>query len=119
VRSGRSRGGEEEAMRLAAVWAWGSMQGRRWTSHRLQASLSIGLGRSMGFGDVQPREVSPSPHLLYVACATGGHQPCVAEHPRSGRGQGFRVGRWANSVEIYSNILPLDLNLSFNFKLWL
>jgi hypothetical protein len=79
----------------------------------------IGLGRSVGCDDVQPREVSPGPHLLYIACATGAHQPCVAEYPRSGRGQRVRIGRWANSVEIYSNILPLDLNLSFNLKLCL
>jgi hypothetical protein len=48
---------------------------------------SIGLGRSVGCGDVQPHEVSPGPHLLYIACATGAHQPRVAEHPRSGCGQ--------------------------------
>jgi hypothetical protein len=73
--------------------------------------------RSVGCGDVQPREVSPILPSIYIACATGVHQPCVAEHPRSGRGQRVRVDRWANSVEIYSNIHPIHLNLSFNFKL--
>jgi hypothetical protein len=58
----------------------------------------------VGCRSTEPRSASLCPHLLYLACATGTHQPCVAEHPRSGRGQEVRVGRWTNSVEIYSYI---------------
>jgi hypothetical protein len=104
-RSERSSGGEEEAVQWRRRWSFPSLTA-------LPSGSVQGLG-GVSSGDSEPREVSPGPHLLYVACATGAHQPCVAEHPRSGRGQGIRVGRWANSVKIYSNILPLDINLSF------
>jgi hypothetical protein len=61
---------------------------------------------------------SPWPPLpLIWHCATGAHQPRWIGCSRSGRGQKVRIGRWANSVEIYSNILSFDLNISFNFKL--
>jgi hypothetical protein len=52
----------------------------------------------------EPRGLSPWPPLpLIWHCATGAHQPRWIGCPRSGRGQRVRIGRWANSVEIYSN----------------
>jgi hypothetical protein len=93
---------------------WRSEASRRWHRRPLDR-LGFGVGWRLGS---EPRGLSLLPPLpLIWHCATGAHQPRWIGCPRSGRGQRIRIGRWANSVETYSNILPFDLNLSFNFKL--
>jgi hypothetical protein len=79
----------------------GSGASRRWQCRPLDR-LGFGVGWRLGS---EPRCLSPWPPLpLIWHCATRAHQPRCIRCPRSGRGQKVRVGRWANSVEIYSNI---------------
>lgn len=76
--------------------------------------IRLGLGGDWRHCSGEPRHLCPSPHLLLFGTVRWGaiDQESV-ERPRSGRSQGVRFGRWANSVEINSNILHLDLNLYF------
>jgi hypothetical protein len=62
---------------------------------------------------------APAPISSLLCCAMRAHQPCHwARRPRSGRGQGVRLDHWIKTDEINSNILPLDLILLLNFKLY-
>ena len=83
------------------------------------ATLWIGLGLGQwGCVGGKPHEPSRLPHLLFIGTVRRGptsHE--MAGRPRSGRGQGVRLDRWVKTDEINSNILPLDLNSYFNFKL--
>ena len=61
---------------------------------------------------------APDPHLffLYVCCATGAHQPSTGWAPPIRAGVKARLVRWAQTMEINTNILPLDLISSFNLS---
>jgi len=54
--------------------------------------------------------------LLYVCCAMGAHQPSTGWAPPIRARVKARLVRWAQTVEINTNILPLDLILSFNLS---
>jgi len=58
------------------------------------------------------------PHLflLYVCCATGAHQPSTGWAPPIRARVKARLVRWAQTVEININILPLDLISYFNLS---
>ena len=58
------------------------------------------------------------PHLflLYVCCATGAHQPSTGWAPPIRARVKARLVRWAQTVEINTNILPLDLISYFNLS---
>jgi len=53
------------------------------------------------------------PHLLLWGCATGAHQPSMGWAPPIRARVRVHLVRWAQMVEINTNILPLDLILSF------
>ena len=54
------------------------------------------------------------PHLLLWGCATGAHQPSMGWAPPIRARVKVHLVRWDQMVEINTNILPLDLILSFN-----
>jgi hypothetical protein len=56
-------------------------------------------------------------HPLYSA-ATRAHHSGTNGRPRSGRERRGRTSRWARTDRDQSNILPLDLNFTFNFILY-
>ena len=92
----------------------GSGASRRWQCHPLDR-IRV---RTVGCGGGEPRTVCRLPHLLFIG--TVRRRPTsheMAGRPRSGRGQGVRLDHWVRTDEINSNILSLDLNSYFNFKL--
>jgi hypothetical protein len=101
----------------AAVVQWR----RRWTSCRWQRpSWSVRV-RTVGWRQWQwtscLEPVAPLPLIWH--CVTGPHQPRWVGRPRSWHRSGPESAVGLDSEEINSNILPLDLILYFNFKLWL
>jgi len=53
---------------------------------------------------------------LLWSCATGAHQPSMGWAPPIRARVKVHLVRWAQMVEINTNILPLDLILSFNLS---
>ena len=62
--------------------------------------------------------VSLTPHLflLYVCCAMGARQPSTGWAPPIRARVKARLVRWVQTVEINTNILPLDLISYFNLS---
>jgi hypothetical protein len=60
---------------------------------------------------------APNPTSLY-STAIGAHQPYFSWTPPIRARKGFPSSRWARSGGDQPNILPLDLNFTFNFILY-
>ena len=86
-------------------------QGRR-ASHRFRHHLGRSVGGSGG--DSLGMRASAPPPPLYSAGATEAHNPIGLGSPDQGAESRAQLGRWTESVEINTNILPLDLT----FVLW-
>jgi len=65
---------------------------------------------------LDPVPLTPHLFLLYVCCATGAHQPSTGWAPPIRARVKARLVRWAQTVEINTNILPLDLISYFNLS---
>ena len=63
----------------------------------------------MGVGATLGLRASVPPPPLYSAGATGAHNPIGLGSPDQGAEARAQLGRWTESVEINTNILPLDL----------
>ena len=59
-----------------------------------------------------------SPHLLFIGCATGAHQPRLGLGPRSGRKVKGPVGRWANWWRSIPTFSPLISSLYFHLHIF-
>ena len=59
------------------------------------------------------------PHLLLWGCATGAHQPSMGWAPPIRARVKVHLVRWAQMVEINTNILPLDLILFFQLYIFI
>ena len=88
-------------------------------SRRSQRALSIGLGlgRRWGAGGYgEPRILSPSPHLLFIALRDGGPLARrTAERPRSGCESGSDSVVGPSRVEINLTCYCASSNLQGNF----
>jgi len=79
--------------------------------------LSIGLGY-LRWGTVAAANLitrAVSPHLLFIGCATGAHQPCLGLGPRSGREVKGPVGPTANWWRSIPSFSPLISSYTFIF----
>ena len=76
-------------------------------SRRFRHHLSRSVGRS-GDDSLALRASAPPPPL-YSAGTTGAHNPTGLGSPDQGIESRAQLGCWTESVEINTNILPLDL----------
>ena len=82
-----------------------------WLRRRASRRFRHHLGRSVGGsgGDSLGVRASAPPPPLYSAGAIGAHNPNGLGSPDQGAELRDQLGRWTESVEINTNILPLDL----------
>ena len=114
----RRRRGTQERRRSMAQSKVACCSSCRWSFPPLQhipdrlGFLLVGKGRRTL--DIVP--LTPHIFLLYVCCATGAHQPSTGWAPPIRARVKARLVHWAQTVEINTNILPLDLISYFNLS---
>ena len=100
-------GGEEVAVAEKRIRQrrWSSWWRRRWwrfpSASRIPRS-DQDVGEGCGYSEHRVVCPGPSP-ILYIARATGAHQPYLTGRPRLGRNQGDRPDLWIGPLEINSN----------------